>query len=79
MKTEVKSSYSEPPYEKIIKLPQVCEITSLSKSSIYEKMAKGEFPKSVSISNRCVGWLLSEVNTFIQERVAESRKEQSNA
>ena len=64
-----------PSIDPLIKLPKVCELTSLSKSAIYEKMATGEFPKSVAISSRSVGWLLSEVNAFIQKRVAESRKE----
>jgi prophage regulatory protein len=59
----------------IIKLPKVCELTGLSKSSIYEKMSNDEFPKSIAISTRSVGWLLSEVNTFIQSKVVESRKE----
>lgn len=62
-------------YDPIIKLPKVCEITGLSKSSIYDKMKEGTFPQSVQISSRSVGWLLSEINEFIQERVAESRKE----
>lgn len=66
-------------YDPLIKLPKVCEITGLSKSSIYEKMKEGSFPQSVQISSRSVGWLLSEVNAFVQERVAESRKEQPNA
>lgn len=34
---------------KLIKLPQVIEKTSLSRSSIYDFMNKGGFPRSVSL------------------------------
>jgi prophage regulatory protein len=77
MTANLTQASNEPAYDPIIKLPKVCEITGLSKSSIYEKMSDNTFPKSIQISSRSVGWLLSEVNAFIQERVAESRKEQS--
>lgn len=77
MTTSLTHDSNEPNYDPIIKLPKVCEITGLSKSSIYDKMKEGTFPKSIAISSRSVGWLLSEVNAFIQARVAESRQEAS--
>ncbi len=75
--TNLTQASNEPNYDPLIKLPKVCEITGLSKSAIYEKMKEGTFPQSIAISSRSVGWLLSEVNNFIQERVAASRKEVS--
>ncbi len=77
MTTTLPQASNEPKYDPIIKLPKVCEITGLSKSAVYDKMKEGTFPQSIAISSRSVGWLLSEVNNFIQERVAESRKEES--
>ena len=40
-----------------IRLPQVKEITSLSKSSIYRLMEDGDFPKQVALGARSVSGL----------------------
>jgi len=37
---------------KLIKLPVVIEITTLSRASIYRLIADGEFPKQVKLSTR---------------------------
>ncbi|CAM3830063.1 AlpA family transcriptional regulator [Pseudoalteromonas sp. L23] len=56
---------------KLIKLPQVIEKTSLSRSSIYDFMNKGGFPKSVSLGARAVAWVESEIDDWIGEKVKE--------
>jgi prophage regulatory protein len=48
--------------EKILRLPQVMEITGLSRSSIYALMKDGKFPKSVKISRRSAGWWSGQVS-----------------
>lgn len=48
--------------------------TGLSRSSIYQKMADGEFPKPISIGARAVGWLETTINDWIADRVAVSTK-----
>ena len=48
--------------------------TGLSRSSIYQKMADGHFPKPVSIGARAVGWLESNINDWIADRVSASAK-----
>ena len=42
--------------------------TTLSRSSIYELIARGEFPKPVKISGRRVAWLESSVDAWIESR-----------
>ena len=42
--------------------------TTLSRSSIYDLIAKGEFPKPVKISGRRVAWLESSVDAWIESR-----------
>ncbi len=79
MTTTLPQASNEPKYDPIIKLPKVCEITGLSKSAVQDKMKEGTFPQSIAISSRSVGWLLSEVNAFIQECVNVSRKGENNA
>ncbi len=57
----------------IIKLPEVIKRTSLSRSSIYLKISKGEFPKQISLSERSIGFIEDEVNGWIDERIKASR------
>lgn len=59
--------------EAIKRLHDICEITGLSKTSIYRMMDAGNFPKSVKLGVRSVGWLQSEVDTWISNRVKQSR------
>lgn len=58
---------------KIIRLPEVIQETGLSRSTIYLRMSKGDFPKSISLGDRAVGWLQEEVNQWLEQRIAASR------
>lgn len=60
---------------KIIRLPDCKRITGISRSSIYDRIKKGEFPRSISLGPRAVGWVESEVYEWIQSKILESRKE----
>lgn len=53
-----------------IRLSQVKEITSLSKSSIYRLMEEGDFPKQVVLGARSVVWVKSQVEDWCAEKVA---------
>lgn len=55
---------------RLLKLSQLLERGLGSRSTIYERMARGEFPKPVKIG-RLNGWLESEIDEYIQGRVAE--------
>lgn len=59
---------------KIIRLPAVQDKTALSRSSIYLRMSKGEFPKSISLGGRAIGWLEEDIDLWIEQRIAESKK-----
>lgn len=56
--------------EKLLRLPQVIEITSRPKSTLYEDIKKGLFPKPVKIGPRASAWLESEVQRWVESRVA---------
>jgi prophage regulatory protein len=45
--------------------------TGLSRSSIYDRIAAGEFPKPVPLGGRSVGWLESEIVEWQKARIAE--------
>ena len=58
---------------RFLRLPEVLERTGLSRSTIYLRLEQGLFPKPVSLGGRAVGWIESEVDEWIGERIAESR------
>ena len=61
--------------QKILRLPQVKEITGLSRSTIYLRMSEGAFPRQVNLGSRAVGWLSSEIQQWVDERISSSRLE----
>lgn len=56
---------------RIIRLKEVIDSTGLARSTIYKYIAEGTFPKPVSLGDRCVGWVDSEVNDWILARIEE--------
>lgn len=56
---------------RIIRLTQVIDSTGLARSTIYKYIAEGTFPKPVSLGDRCVGWVESEVHDWILARIQE--------
>ena len=56
--------------DRLLKLPEVESLTSLKKSTIYMLMKRGEFPRSVQITTRCVAWPESHVLGYVQDRIA---------
>ena len=59
--------------ERFIRLPEVKLRTGLSRSTIYEDINKGIFPRPVSLGMRCVGWLESEIESWIMARIQQRR------
>ncbi len=58
---------------KLIRIKKVCEITSLSKSYVYQLMNIGLFPKSIQIipHGKAKAWLLSEIDQWIVDKVQQ--------
>jgi prophage regulatory protein len=54
---------------KILRLPQVKERVAISRSSIYLKIAKGEFPKPIPLGTRAVGWLEEDINNWLEQKI----------
>lgn len=60
--------------KKFIRLPEVKNKTGLSRSSIYLRMSNGEFPQSISLGGRAIGWLESDVNQWLEQCITTSKK-----
>ena len=58
----------------VLRLPLVKARTGLSRSTIYLRIAEGSFPKPVSLGDRAVGWLESEIESWLSSRVEASRQ-----
>ncbi|MNJ77990.1 Prophage CP4-57 regulatory protein (AlpA) [compost metagenome] len=56
---------------RILRMKTVIEITGLARSTVYKYVAEGIFPKPLSLGGRSVGWLESEVHSWIQSRIVE--------
>ncbi len=58
---------------RFLRLPEVLVRTGLSRSTIYVRLDQGRFPRPVSLGARAVGWIESEVDEWIRERIVASR------
>lgn len=59
--------------KRFLRLKQVKEQVGLGRSSIYEKIKTGEFPKPISLGVRAVAWLSTDVDDWIASRITASR------
>ena len=54
---------------KVLRLKDVKEKTGLGRSSIYDYMKEGTFPKSIKLGERAVGWVADEVDLWLRKRL----------
>lgn len=58
----------------VLRLPQVCKVTGLCRSMVYQLEAEQCFPRRIKIGARAVGWLEGEVQAWLAGRVQISRR-----
>lgn len=61
----------------ILRLPTVKARTGLSRSTLYLKVSRGEFPTPIHLGPRAVGWLESDVVAWIAEQVERAHAAKS--
>ncbi len=54
--------------DRIIRAKEVQNLTGLSRTTLWRFENKGQFPRRVSLGASTVGWKLSEVQNWIEER-----------
>lgn len=59
--------------KRVNRLPVVIYRTGLSRSTIYLYMSKGIFPASISLGLRSIGWIESDIDQWLEQRVAASK------
>lgn len=51
--------------DRILRINTVLERTGLTRSTLYRKIERGEFPRQVKIAQRCAGWRESAVAAWM--------------
>ncbi len=67
------------PAVQILRLPQVCKVTGLGRSMIYQLEAERGFPSRVRIGLRAVGWVEAEVQVWLANRLEKHRAQGNGA
>ena len=63
-------------FPKLVRLDTVLEMTTLSVSTIYRLMKKGQFPRQIKISERSTRWALEEIYEWMDDNF-KSRDEET--
>ena len=58
---------------KVLRMKGVMDMTGLSRSAIYKKVADNQFPRQIKLGARASGWLFDEVAGWLNNQVAISR------
>ena len=59
--------------EKFLRLAEVQRRVPYSRSTIYAKISRGEFPAPIDLGARAVAWLESDIDGWIEARIAMGR------
>ncbi|MBD5417083.1 MAG: AlpA family phage regulatory protein [Desulfovibrio sp.] len=60
---------------RILRRPEVQELTGLCTSAIYTGMKRGTFPRSVQLGPRAVGWRAQDIAAYLEHGVAGVRND----
>lgn len=54
--------------ERLLRINVVQQLTGIGRSTIYSRMAGGDFPLGVRVHGNCIAWKESEINAWIDSR-----------
>ncbi len=55
--------------ERFLNIDQVCDQVGAGRTTVYEMVKKGDFPKPLKFSRRAVRWTESSVQAWIRTRI----------
>lgn len=55
-----------------LRRPQVEARTGLPRSTIYDRMKKGSFPKPINLGKRTVAWLSVDIEAWIEQQLKQA-------
>lgn len=56
---------------RLMSIKEACSYTSLSRSGLYDKFTKGEFPTPVSLGEKRIAFVRDEVERWVADRISE--------
>ena len=56
---------------RFLRRPEVEMVTGLPRSTIYDRMSEGTFPKPVKLGPKAVGWLEDEIAAWVEAKISE--------
>ena len=65
------SSSERPSLNKVIKLSEVKQITTLSTASIYRQIKDNSFPKQIKLGERSSAWFYEEIIQWLEDKRIE--------
>jgi prophage regulatory protein len=60
-------------HPKFLRLAEVRNRVPYSRSTIYQLITQGKFPKPISLGARAVAWLESDIDAWIEARIQSGR------
>jgi len=74
-----KERRSQPRYlnVRLVRIDEVEQICALSRSSIYGAIKLGTFPAPIKTGVRASAWVRQEVEHWVEQRIARSRRSQT--
>ena len=66
------------PESGFVRLRQILEVIPVCKSTWWEGVKTGRYPKSVKLSARCTGWKAEEIRALIQQISDQQSEKQTD-
>ena len=63
---------------KVLKIKQVAAEINVSVPQVYKLVSLGRFPKPIKLGERGSGWLITEIDSWLQSRVDLRDEEVAN-
>ena len=60
--------------KRVWRLPEVIIQTGLSRSTIYEMIKRGEFPRQFNLGARAVGWVADDVLAWLDAKILVAKR-----
>jgi prophage regulatory protein len=64
---------------RLVRIKEVEAICGLKRASIYNAVRLGTFPKPIKIGGRASAWIKQEVEAWVEQRIACSRRKVSDS
>ncbi|WP_426664080.1 helix-turn-helix transcriptional regulator [Rhodanobacter aciditrophus] len=58
---------------RLIRIREATQRTGLSKAMVYRLIAAGQFPRQIRLTERTSAWVESEVQAWVDSRIAANR------